>query len=302
MLNISTQGLHAHSWLQAVTELENKGETHVLITLLGTSGSTPRASGTKMVVSKENIYATIGGGHLEYKAIQHARELIQQGNACQSIETFHLGASLGQCCGGSTVVLFEVFSNENMPLDIYGAGHIAQALVPILAQLPMRIRWIDSREGIFPPQLPANVEKIFDEEPAAQVKTAPANSTFLILTHNHQLDFELCQGIIKRGDARWLGVIGSDTKAKKFQYKLTQRGFSSEQIKQMTCPVGLSQVGGKLPMEVAISIAAQLIELYQSTQAEKSPHQGAQWKALKNSLIHLTTAPVNENNTVEHSL
>ncbi|MFT6924939.1 MAG: xanthine dehydrogenase accessory factor [Psychromonas sp.] len=293
MLNVSCQGLHGHSWLQAATELEASGETYVLVTVLGTSGSTPRGSGTKMVVSQNNIYATIGGGHLEFKVIEQARCLIEQGKACQAIENFQLGASLGQCCGGNAVVMLEVFSCDNLPLDIYGAGHVAQALIPMLAQLPIKIRWIDSRADIFPAQLPANVQQIIDHEPVAQVSSAAANSAFLILTHNHQLDFELCQAIIKRDDALWLGVIGSNTKNKKFQHRLAHRGFSPAQIQKMICPVGLSQVTGKLPMEVAVSIAGQLIELYQGTQAHKQQQQqqkrqGLQWQTLKNTLTRLT--------------
>ena len=275
MLNISTQGLHTHnSWLQAAKELEDKGENYVIVTLIGTSGSTPRASGTKMVVSQDNIYATIGGGHLEFKAIEHSRLLLQNNKHCQEIEGFQLDASLGQCCGGSVSVLFEVFMNDKMQLDIYGAGHVAQALIPILAQLPLRIRWIDSRADIFPSQIPDNVEKIVDEEPTEQVKLAVKNNVFLILTHTHQLDFELCKAIMKRDDAFWLGVIGSETKAKKFRYKLKQRDFSEAQVDQMICPVGLKEVTGKLPMEVAIAIAGQLIGLYQSTQQAQPTHQG----------------------------
>lgn len=285
MLNSSFQGLHQHSWLQAATELETSGQTYVLVTLLGTSGSTPRGSGTKMVISHTNIYATIGGGHLEFKVIKQARQLINQDKNCQIIENFQLDASLGQCCGGAAVVMFEVFRCEHLQLDIYGAGHVSQALISILAQLPLRIRWIDSRSDIFPAQLPSNVCKIVDEEPARQVNHATKSSAFLILTHSHQLDFELCQAIIKRGDALWLGVIGSQTKSKKFQHKLSHRGFSAEQIQQMICPIGLSQVQGKLPMEVAVSIAAQLIELYQNKPLSASKQQGLPWQLIKNNLI-----------------
>lgn len=299
MLNSSFQGLHCHSWLQAATELEASGETYVLVTVLGTSGSTPRASGTKMVVSQNNIYATIGGGHLEFKVIKQARYLIGQGKTCQTIENFQLGASLGQCCGGNALVMLEVLKCDNLQLDIYGAGHVAQALIPILAQLPVRIRWIDSRADIFPAQLPANVRQIIDEEPVAQVSRAAANSAFLILTHNHQLDFELCQAIIKRNDSLWLGVIGSNTKNKKFQHKLAHRGFSPAQIRQMICPIGLSQVTGKLPMEVAVSIAGQLIELYQSTQTDKHQQQGLQWQTLKNNLTPLTASKFKHTNVAD---
>lgn len=298
MLNSSFQGLHQHSWLEAAAELEGNGETYVLVTLLGTSGSTPRGSGTKMVISHDNIYATIGGGHLEFKVIEQARLLIKQGQRGQrgqSIENFQLDASLGQCCGGTAVVMFEVFINEHLQLDIYGAGHVSQALVSILAQLPIRIRWIDSRNDIFPAQLPTNVDKIVDEEPVLQVTQTAKNSAFLILTHSHQLDFELCQAIIKRGDALWLGVIGSQTKSKKFQQRLSHRGFTAEQIQQMICPIGLSQVQGKLPMEVAVSIAGQLIELYQDKQVAPSKQQGLQWQTIKNSL---TVTKVKQTNVV----
>jgi len=273
--------------LQAASELDAKAESYVMVTILGTSGSTPRASGTKMVVSKDNIYATVGGGHLEFKVIEHARALIAQGHTCQAMENFQLGANLGQCCGGMVVVLFETFIHDAMHLDVYGAGHVAQALIPILAQLPLRIRWIDSRAELFPAQIPANVEKIVDEQPVDQVASAKENNAFVILTHNHQLDFQLCQSILKRGDALWLGVIGSDTKAKRFQYRLSQRGFSAQQIEQMICPVGLKEVTGKLPMEVAIAIAGQLIALYQQQQPTQSTQQKAQWQSITDNLIYL---------------
>jgi len=294
MLNISMQGLHKHSWLQAATELEQGSETYVIITLLGAAGSTPRASGTKMVVSENNIYATIGGGHLEFKAIKHARQLITQGETCQQVENFQLGASLGQCCGGQVLVLFEVFASDNMHLDIYGAGHVAQALIPMLGQLPIRVRWIDSRADLFPEQLPSNVQKVVDEAPVDQVNNAVKNTASLILTHNHQLDFSLTQAIIKRADSLWLGVIGSETKAKKFQYRLSQRGFTDAQVQTMTCPVGLKAVAGKLPMEVAISIAGQLVELYQRVQVGLPKQQGKEWKTLKNNLVQLSALQSNK--------
>jgi len=288
MLNTSTQGLHQHTWLQAASELEESAETYVVVTLLNTAGSTPRSSGTKMVVSETDIYATIGGGHLEYKAIKHARQLIQDGQSCQQVENFQLGASLGQCCGGQVLVLFETFANEKLHLDVYGAGHVGQALIPILSQLPIQIRWIDSRSELFPDHIPSNVKKVVDEDPVQQVKTAAKQTATLILTHNHQLDFDLCQAVLKRDDATWLGVIGSDTKAKKFQYRLQQRGFSKQQIESMTCPVGLPEVTGKLPMEVAISIAGELIGLYQGLQSQQSTPKGKGWKELQGNLVQLS--------------
>ncbi|MGO2477429.1 MAG: xanthine dehydrogenase accessory protein XdhC [Pseudoalteromonas sp.] len=284
-LNQSFQGFHTQNWAQAIAQHEQSGINYVIATVLGTVGSTPRASGAKMVISGEHIYDTLGGGHLEFKVIEKARELLAIGESSQAIEKFNLGANLGQCCGGAATVMLECMQCERFTLDIYGAGHVAQALISILAQLPMRIRWIDSRADVFPQHIPNNITKIIDEEPTEQVKTAPKNTCYLILTHNHQLDFELTQAIIKRGDAHWLGVIGSDTKAKRFEQRLAHRNFTTEQISKMVCPVGLKNVTGKLPMEVAISISGQLINLYQAQQSQPPKRQGLQWRALKNALI-----------------
>ncbi|TYK66645.1 xanthine dehydrogenase accessory protein XdhC [Colwellia echini] len=298
-LNQSFQGFHQQTWSQAIYQLEGAGDDYVIATVLGTHGSSPRATGTKMVISADNIYDTLGGGHLEFKAIEKARELLRNGESIQMVESFNLGATLGQCCGGSVVVMFEALVSSKMRLDIYGAGHVAQALVPILAQLPLSIRWIDSRADIFPQYIPNNVNKIVDEEPTEQAKTAKANSAFLILTHNHQLDFDLTETILKRDDALWLGVIGSDTKAKRFRHRLTHREFADSQVAKMTCPVGLSNVVGKLPMEVAVSIAGQIISLYQSNwqangataqapntaKSTAKSNKGLQWQQLKNVLM-----------------
>lgn len=296
-LNQSFQGFHQQNWSEAIYQQNKAGNDYVIATVLGTSGSTPRANGSKMVITTADIYDTLGGGHLEFKVIEKARQLLSQGQTGQFIEPFNLGANLGQCCGGATTIMFEVMRSQHLCLDIYGAGHVAQALINVLAQLPIHIRWIDSRAEVFPSYVPANVEKIVDEEPVAQVSQARSSSAYLILTHNHQLDFALTEAILKRDDSLWLGVIGSVTKAKRFRHRLQHREFCSQQIEHMTCPVGLSNVSGKLPMEVAVSIAGQLIDLYQNREqkgehknqqkkqkAVKRNQQGLQWAELSGCL------------------
>ncbi|MCU4676028.1 xanthine dehydrogenase accessory protein XdhC [Catenovulum sp. 2E275] len=303
MLNQNKQGFNSQTWVEALAKYQQQGQPAVLVTVLGTDGSTPRACGTKMLVSKTDIFDTIGGGHLEYKAIEKARSLLANEQTTNQIEHFPLGATLGQCCGGSAVILFECFIHNKLALDIYGAGHVAHALIQILAQLPVHIRWIDSRAELFPETVANNVQIVVDEDPVAQVKPAKSNQAYLILTHNHQLDFELTQAILKRGDSLWLGVIGSITKAKRFCHRLSHRGFSEQQISQMTCPVGLTQVTGKHPMEVAVSIAGQLIELYQNqTQAltTQRKQSGIQWQDLLNlnAIANKPNAQKNTNNEV----
>ncbi len=286
MLNKSVKGFHIQNWAQAVNELSQAATDYVLVTVLGSSGSTPRAAGSKMVVTGESIFDTIGGGHLEFKAIERARELLAEGSDVQTLEHFPLGASLGQCCGGSVTVLFEPMVSQAMPVDIYGAGHVAHALISILSGLPVRVRWIDSRAELFPEAVPGNVQVVVDEDPTEQVKLATANTAVVIVTHNHQLDFELTEKLIKRNQSSFIGVIGSQTKAKRFQMRLAHKQYSDEQIAQMTCPIGLDNVQGKLPMEVAVSIAAQLMQHYQQISSQQQntaskKRQGLQWQQIK---------------------
>lgn len=267
-------------WGEALADLQRRGEAYVIVTLIGTRGSTPRESGSKMVVSAENSYDTIGGGHLEFKAIQRARELMLGRQDTQTLEQYPLGATLGQCCGGQVSVLFEYFAPRGKELLVFGAGHVAKALIPVLAGLPLRVRWIDNREGMLPEEVPANVSACLTDDPVAEVEAASPGSYLLVLTHNHQLDFELTEAALKR-DIGFLGVIGSGTKARRFRQRLEHRGFSAADIGRMICPVGLAEVSGKRPMEVAVSIAAQLIGLYQAELSEKRVSSGIDWRTLK---------------------
>ena len=289
MLNKDAHGFHTQNWAQAVSELNRADTEHVLVTLLGVAGSTPRSAGTKMVVTGTDIFDTLGGGHLEFKIIARAREMLAQSLAQQRIEHFPLGASLGQCCGGSVSVLFEPMLSTALPVTVFGAGHVAQALITILAGLPVRVRWIDSRAELFPEVLPANVVTVVDDEPAQQIRANVDGSVNLILTHNHQLDFTLTEQLLKQNRACFIGVIGSQTKAKRFRMRLAHKQFSDDQIAQITCPIGLDGIHGKLPMEVAVAIAAQIMQLYQQQQPSTSLRQGIQWQQLKNQLTVETT-------------
>lgn len=271
-------------WAEVLAELQRRGEAHVIVTLLGTRGSTPRACGSKMIVTAEQSHDSIGGGHLEFKAIAHARTLLAREQDGQSLEQYPLGASLGQCCGGQVSVLYEHFAARGPRLLVFGAGHVARALIPILAELPLRIRWIDNRENPFPEALPAGVEAVQSEDPVAQLETAAAGSWALVLTHNHQLDYALTEAALRRSDLGYLGVIGSATKARRFRQRLEHRGFSEAQIGQLICPVGLPQVSGKRPMEVAVSIAAQLIARYQAGAAQRQTGQALEWRQLRELL------------------
>ena len=250
------------SWISALADLQQQGQPCVLVTIIEERGSTPRNAGSKMLVTAERIFETIGGGHLEFKAMALAREMLHSRSQNTRLERISLGASLGQCCGGATVLLFEPMGQPQAQIAVFGAGHVGRALVPLLASLPCTVRWIDSRENEFPEQLPAGVEKVINDEVVDEVENMPAGSYFIVMTHNHQLDLELTAEILNRNDFAYYGLIGSQTKRVKFEHRLRDRGFDPAVVARMRCPMGLAEVKGKLPVEIAVSIAGEVIATY----------------------------------------
>ena len=267
-------------WYETVQMLASKNQDYVLITVLGTRGSTPRDGGTKMVVSQSKSYQTIGGGNLEYKAIEKARELLQKPCSEQKIEKFPLGAKLGQCCGGHATLMFESVINANIDIMLFGAGHVGKALVSILSQLPCRIHWVDNRDNEFPENVAHNVTKIISDSPPDEIATMPANAYFVVMTHNHTLDFSISEVILLRNDARYVGLIGSQTKWKRFQMRFRHKGYKDEFFSSIRCPIGLDDVPGKLPSEVAVSIAAEIIAEYQFDRPNQSHQKTLNWQPL----------------------
>ncbi|MFP6847127.1 MAG: xanthine dehydrogenase accessory protein XdhC [Pseudomonas sp.] len=257
------------SWISALSELQQQGQPCVLVTIIEERGSTPRNAGSKMLVTAERIFETIGGGHLEYKAMELAREMLATRSQNTRLERFSLGASLGQCCGGATVLLFEPMGQPQAQIAVFGAGHVGRALVPLLASLPCKVRWIDSRESEFPELIPAGVEKVVNEEVLDEVERMPTGSYFIVMTHNHPLDLELTAAILKRNDFTYYGLIGSQTKRAKFEHRLRDRGFDAAVVARMRCPMGLAEVKGKLPVEIAVSVAGEVIATYNATFGSK---------------------------------
>ncbi|MFD1215598.1 xanthine dehydrogenase accessory protein XdhC [Microbulbifer celer] len=274
-------------WHKAVADCEQRGTPYVLVTVLGVAGSVPREPASKMVITTTDTFDTIGGGHLEYKVIERARGRLEQREYGFDLSHFPLGASLGQCCGGSVAVLLEAHGSSDARLVVFGAGHVAQAIMTIAGQLPWQITWVDSRAETFPTEVPANVTVHHTDDPAGDAAELCHNAHVLILTHNHALDFDLCWKLLEQqrnGKApASIGLIGSQTKAVRFQQRLQQRGFGEEEIGSIRCPVGRTDVPGKRPMEVAVSITAEMIALVATGTgtAEKQTRRGLQWNQLK---------------------
>jgi xanthine dehydrogenase accessory factor len=258
------------NWSRAAYQADKMGTAYVIATLIGVTGSTPRNSGTKMVITEDGIFDTIGGGHLEHKVIKRSNELLKKEKSCQEMEHFQLGIHLDQCCGGSANILFECFEETCANIMLFGAGHVGQALLPILASLPCKISWVDSRLDQFPEELSVfdNVEIIVNKNPLEAVASMPKNSYFIVMTHKHQMDFDICVEVLKRNDHQYLGLIGSKTKWRRFVRRFIKNGITEKQLKQMSCPIGFNASAGKLPAEIAVSIASEVISKYSEEKSE----------------------------------
>lgn len=159
------------------------------------------------------------------------------------------------------VTLLEELHAPRPHLWIFGAGHVGQAVVRLLAELALfDIDWIDSRADLLPANLPEGVTGLVCAAPPQRVAAAPPGTRYLVLTHDHALDYELCRVILSRADAAWLGLIGSASKSARFRSRLLRDGLDRAAISGLTCPIGIRNIPSKLPGAIAIAIAAQLLQ------------------------------------------
>lgn len=334
------------NWLQEMTDLTRNGKSFALVTVLETTGSAPREVGSRMVVTLETSTDTIGGGNLEFHAIERARELLTSSEGPERFdEFFGLGITMSQCCGGAVRLLYEVFDesaskpirealdhtyhsaslfmvsplnlsakshtqvvnwrgntplpsvvkatiddllqnnettsklvkqdseewfvsrlDENIvPLALFGAGHVGKAVIHALENLPFQIFWVDERAAMFPTTIPANTQTIVVNNTLEGLEQIPANALYLIMTHNHGLDYQLCLKIFQTKNFSWLGLIGSKTKRFRFEKRLLQDGIGKGQLNHLVCPIGLPNLPGKTPAVIAASVTVQLLDARQQT-------------------------------------
>ncbi len=153
----------------------------------------------------------------------------------------------------------ELVRETRKPVVLFGAGHVGQAVIRTLSPLPFSVTWVDSRTGVFPADLPAHIRSVRTDTPLNRVAEAAAGSFFIVMTHSHQMDEDICFEVLQRDDYAWLGLIGSDTKRRRFVHRLEQRGIEPARLEDVVCPIGLSGIRGKQPATIALSLAAQLM-------------------------------------------
>lgn len=339
-----------YDWPKRLLELIEAGTPCVAVTVAGVRGSAPRETGSKMLVTRDAVQGTIGGGQLEHTCIVAARERLADAESpAHALRRLALGSQCGQCCGGVVEVLFEridarcdwidsayatlragaraalVTRNDGKrllsaaaidalsPLDatadatltnpttlralraavatpgeasalrvqremvliesvgpppltvvLFGAGHVGRACATVLGTLDAAVFVIDSRPEQLQGDWPDNVTAAFIAEPAEFVAHCPPHSCYLIMTHDHGLDLELCREILARPDRRFTGLIGSASKRRRFEKRLRAAGYDEVSLDSLTCPIGIDDITGKQPGEIAVAVAAQLITLAQS--------------------------------------
>ena len=254
-------------------------EAAVLVRVEASQGSVPREAGAWMLVFARDFIGTVGGGHLELMAIEEARRRLhaEGGSSGETVLRYPLGPSLGQCCGGVMQLSFEQvgakdasalavsLSPPRIPVALFGGGHVGRALVGALGPLPFSVRWIDSRDEIFPDAVPGNVECEHSDPVHAAVADLVGGSHVLVMSFSHAEDLDIVAACLKRqrdrGDLPFIGLIGSKTKWATFRHRLEDREFSRQELSQVTCPIGLTGIRGKQPEVIAVSVAAQLLQL-----------------------------------------
>jgi xanthine dehydrogenase accessory factor len=244
----------------------------VLVTVQSAKGSTPREAGAFMLVSDTAIHKTIGGGQLEYMAIDKARDMMRGGVEEAAME-IGLGPEIGQCCGGRVtlglrrvddVLAQEIFFAEAREADalphvyVFGAGHVGNALCRALALLPIRTILVDTRRAELD-AAPDGVEKKLAAMPESLVAPAPPGSAFVVLTHDHALDFLILKEALAKSDAAYIGMIGSKSKRATFKSWFMREGGDDCVLARLVCPLGGSAVHDKRPEVIAALTAAEVM-------------------------------------------
>jgi xanthine dehydrogenase accessory factor len=161
--------------------------------------------------------------------------------------------------GDGRVRIVERMAPDATPLWLFGAGHVGRAVVRALEPLPFAVTWVDGRLDMFPADVPAGVRTLALAMPDLIVDEAPPGAFWLVMTHSHGLDFDICEAVLRRGDAGYLGLIGSKTKRAALVARLRRHGLGDEAIGRLTCPIGLGGIAGKDPGVIAASVAADLL-------------------------------------------
>jgi len=259
-------------WIERLADLRARRAPCAQVVVTAVKGSAPREVGARMLVVDGGLFwGTIGGGNLEKLAIEHAAGLVARGEAASESVTYPLAEATGQCCGGSVTLFFEAFRWRTRTVAVFGAGHVGQALAGLAPWMRARVLVIDGREEAeIRPPVPRERpwELLCVDAPEAEIDELPADALVVILTHSHALDLAILERALARGGFPYVGLIGSQRKWARFRKRLEQRGVPAAAIDAVHCPIGVTR-GSKDPAAIALSAAAQLVEVLDAAEARR---------------------------------
>lgn len=223
-------------WLQDLRALHGQREAAIIATRLGDANG-------KSVITANNVFGSVED---DSEVVILARECLQ--NRC--VDEQRDGWFL------------EIVIGSDLDIAVFGAGHVGAAVVQALSALDCNIRWVDSRRNIFR-KTPANVRSVETAEPALEVAAMPAGSCYLVMTHSHAIDFDVCDRILRRDDVAYCGLIGSVSKRRRFEKRYKAQGMSAAVLDNLVCPIGVAGINGKKPAEIAVAASAEVLQAYE---------------------------------------
>ena len=250
----------------------------VMVTLVDVIGSSPQNTGSRMLVTQGGLYdGTIGGGKVEFKAINDAKALLDNRLQTQSFVAWNLKNDVGMSCGGIVRLYFEAFHTKTWKIAVFGAGHVANALIPLLLSLECQIRCLDTRQ-IWLDKLPKSpkLSLVHTQDLVSEVKHLDHDTFVLLMTMGHSTDLPILLEILRTKQFPYLGVIGSKAKAARIKKDIEEAKLPSSCRDAFYCPIGLD-IGNNHPQEIAISVVAQLLQV--RDQGERMKAESERMKA-----------------------
>ncbi|MDJ0750466.1 MAG: xanthine dehydrogenase accessory protein XdhC [Woeseiaceae bacterium] len=238
------------AWLRDLGALHGQREPAIVATRISRSGP------AKFVVTSDAVFGAEEADAHD-SMVRRARDILAGDRSAQrNVQEF-----------------YEPVVTPDLNIAVFGAGHVGSAVVAALSQLDCNIRWIDNRRNIFR-NVPGNVRAVESAEPPLEVAAMPPNSYYLVMTHSHATDFDVVDRILRRGDARYCGLIGSRSKRRRFEKRYRQQGMSRETLDSLTCPIGVDGINGKKPAEIAVAVSAEILRLHERAQVAATDYPG----------------------------
>jgi len=253
-------------WIQEISQLTQKRQDHVIVTLTQVKGSAPQIVGSKMIVSHQGlVWGTVGGGKLEAHCLSHAHTLLMDSRS-SAAKTLNLQRDLNMTCGGEVSLFFDCNYFADWTVAVFGAGHVSQELCRVMSTWSCHIKVFDTRKEWLA-KLPSseNIDASLCSDLSAEVDKLPKDTFLICMTQGHATDLPILIRALKISDRfAFVGAIGSEQKARRLRQELHNSDLSDDQIKQLHCPLGLA-IGNNTPPEISISIAAQILATKRKT-------------------------------------